>query len=114
MLKIVNMKPRLGMTYVSYCYGKLEPSDDEYEHCIDRVVVDGDAKLVKLVNQYMKPCAPEVKVVSMDDQYRCNDWVNSHRHSGLLVDELEIEKRFRGKSECVNAVKRWHIKNSLQ
>jgi hypothetical protein len=100
------------MTYVSYCYGKSKPSNDEYEHRIDRVVVDdrdredGNAKLVKLVNQYMKPCAPEFKVVSVDDQYRCNDWVDSHRHSGLLDDELEIEKSFGGKSECVNAVKR--------
>jgi hypothetical protein len=75
---------------------------------------NGDAKLVEPVNEYMKPPAPKFKVVSVDDQYECNDWTNSCRHLGLLVDELEVVKRFRDESECVNAVKQWHIKNYLQ
>ena len=37
---------------------------------------DKDAKLVKPINQYMAPLAPEFEVVSVDDHYRCNDWAN--------------------------------------
>jgi hypothetical protein len=48
------------------------------------------AKLVKLVDQYMAPPTPKVKVMSGDDQYICNDWANSHRYLDLSVDELEV------------------------
>jgi hypothetical protein len=53
----------------------------------------------------MTPLAPEFEVVSVDDQYGCNDWADSRRHSGLLVNELEVGKKFRDTFECVNAVK---------
>jgi hypothetical protein len=33
---------------------------------------------------------------------------------GLLVNELKVGKKFRDKSECINTVKQWHIKNLLQ
>jgi hypothetical protein len=42
MQEIINMEPLLGMTSTTYCYGQSEPSDDENEHHIDRVVVDGE------------------------------------------------------------------------
>jgi len=48
----------------------------------------------------MAPPTPEFEVMSSDNQYRCNDWANSHRNSCLLVDELEVEKYIRDKSEC--------------
>jgi hypothetical protein len=67
---------------------------------------DGDDELVGSVNQHMTPLAPEFEVVSVDDQYECNDWADSRRHSGLLVNELEVGKIFRDTFECVNAVKR--------
>ena len=90
------MEPRLGMTYASYFYGESKPSDNEDDHHIDRVDVeeeDGDTELVEHVNHYMAPPTPEVKVVSADNQYGCNVWANSRRHLGLLVDELEFEKK---------------------
>jgi hypothetical protein len=31
--------------------------------------------LVELINKYMTTYAPEFKVVSGHDQYRCNEWV---------------------------------------
>jgi hypothetical protein len=52
------------------------------DHYIDRVEVEGgdeedrkdeDAKLVELVNQYMTTLPHEFEVVSVDDQYGCND-----------------------------------------
>jgi hypothetical protein len=46
----------------------------------------------------MTPLAPEFKVVSADNQYGCNDWANSHRHSSLSVDESEVRKKFKDKS----------------
>jgi hypothetical protein len=103
----------LGITYVLYYYGESEPSDNKDERHIDRVVVDKDVELIKLVNQYMTPFTFKFEVVNMDDQYGCNDWADSHRHSSLLVAELEVRKRFRDQFECVNAVKWRHIKNSL-
>jgi len=42
MQKIINMEPLLGMTSTTYCYGRSKPTDDEDEHHIDRVVVDGE------------------------------------------------------------------------
>jgi hypothetical protein len=38
----------------------------------------------------MAPPTLEFEVMSSDDQYRCNDWANSHKYSCLLVDELKI------------------------
>lgn len=67
---------------------------------------DGDAEVIKLVNQYMTSLAPEFEVVSVDHRYGCNDWADNYRHSSLLVDELEVGKRFKDKSESVNAIKR--------
>jgi hypothetical protein len=84
------------MTSASYFYGESKPSDNEDDYHIDRVDVeeeDGDTKLVEHLNHYMPPPTPEVKVVSADNQYGCNVWANSRRHLGLLVDELEIEKK---------------------
>jgi hypothetical protein len=37
------------------------------------------------------PPAPEFKVLSVDDQYGCNDKTSSHRHLGLSFDELRME-----------------------
>jgi hypothetical protein len=37
--------------------------------------------------------ASKFKVVSVDEQYGCNDWANSCRHSDLLVDELKLGKK---------------------
>ena len=48
------------------------------------------AKLVELVDQYMALHTPKFKVMSGDDQYRCNDQANSHRYLDLSVDELEV------------------------
>jgi hypothetical protein len=42
MQEIIDMEPLLGMTSTTYCYGRFEPSDDEDEHHIDTVVVDGE------------------------------------------------------------------------
>jgi hypothetical protein len=42
MQEIIDMEPLLGMTSTTYCYGQFEPSDDEDEHRIDTVVVDGE------------------------------------------------------------------------
>jgi hypothetical protein len=42
MQKIINIELLLGMTSTTYCYRRSEPSDDEDEHHIDRVVVDGE------------------------------------------------------------------------
>jgi len=53
----------------------------------------------------MAPLAHEFEVVSVDDQYGCNDWTNSNRHSGLLIDKSKIGKRFKDKSECIDTVK---------
>jgi hypothetical protein len=47
----------------------------------------------------MAPPTLEFEVMSSDDQYRCNDWANSYRHSCLLVDELKIKKNIKDKSE---------------
>ena len=47
----------------------------------------------------MKPPALEFKVVSVNDQYEYNDWVDNRRHSSLLVDKLKDEKRLKDKSE---------------
>jgi hypothetical protein len=103
----------LGITYVLYCYGESEPSYNKDERHIDRVVVDKDVELIEPVNQYMTPFTSKFEVVNVDDQYGCNDWADSRRHSSLLVDELEVRKRFRDQFECVNVVKWRHIKNSL-
>jgi len=65
---------------ISSLYGGSKPSDDEDKHHINRVVVnedDGDEGLVESVNQYMTPLALEFEIVSADDQYRCNDWVDT-------------------------------------
>jgi hypothetical protein len=40
----------------------------------------------------MAPPTPKSEVVSADDQYRCNNWVNSHMHSSLSIDELKVRK----------------------
>jgi hypothetical protein len=96
------------MTSASYFYGESKPSDNEDDHHIDRVDVeeeDGDTKLVEHVNHYMAPPTPEVKVVSADNQYRCNVWAHSRRHLGLLVDELEFEKKIKDKYKCITIVK---------
>jgi len=100
--EIINIEPQLGMISTSYCYGKYESSDDEDDHHINRVgveeedVEDGDgrdAELIEVINHYMTPLASGFEVVSAGDQYRCNDWAKSGRHSGLSIDELEIEKK---------------------
>jgi hypothetical protein len=100
--EIINIELQLGMTSTSYCYGKYESSDDEDDHHINRVgveeedVEDGDGKddeLIEVINHYMTPPASGFEVVSTGDQYRCNDWANSGRHSGLSIDELEVEKK---------------------
>lgn len=69
-----------------YCYGESKQNDYEDDHHIDKVNVeeeDGDVELVQHVNQYMAPHAPDIKVVSVDDQYRYNNQVNSCKHSSL-------------------------------
>jgi hypothetical protein len=100
--EIINIEPQLGITSTSYCYGKYESSDDEDDHHINRVgveeedVEDGDGRddeLIEVINHYMTPPAFGFEVVSAGDQYRCNDWANSGRHSGLSIDELEVEKK---------------------
>jgi hypothetical protein len=58
--------------------------------------------------------ASKFKVVSVDEQYGCNDWANSCRHLGLSIDKLEVGRKFRDKNKCIHTVKWWHIKNSLQ
>jgi hypothetical protein len=99
--EIINIELQLGMTSTSYCYGKYESSDDEDDHHINRVgveeedVEDGDGKddeLIEVINHYMTPPASGFEVVSTGNQYRCNDWANSGRHSGLSIDELKVEK----------------------
>lgn len=101
MQEIINIEPQLGMISTSYCYGKYESSDDEDDHHINRVgveeedVEDGDGRddeLIEVINHYMTPPASGFEVVSAGDQYRCNDWANSGRHSGLSIDELKVEK----------------------
>jgi hypothetical protein len=113
----------LGITSAPYCYGESKPSDDENDYHIDRIEVeeedeedggDGDVELVEPINQYMTLRASKFKVVGVDDQYGCNDWVKSCRHLGLLVDKLEAERKFRDKYKCIHTAKWWHIKNSLQ
>jgi len=61
-------------------------------------IKDEDDGLVELVNQYMVPLVPEFETVSADNQYECNDWANSHKHSNLSIDESEIRKKFKDKS----------------
>lgn len=41
------------------------------------------------------PAALEFKVLSVDDQYGCNDKTNSHRHLDLSFDELKDGKQFK-------------------
>ena len=119
MQEIVNLEPQLGMTSILYCYGESKPRDEENDCHIVRVEVkekdgeDRDAELVELVNQYMTPLTLEFEVLSEDNHYRCNDWADSCKHSGLSFDELEVEKKFRDKSECVNAVQQWHITKDI-
>ena len=117
------MESQLGMTSTSYWYEESKPSDDKDDHHIDKVEVeegdekdseDEDVELVEPVNQYMASPALEFEVANRNDQHLCNDQVNIHRDSVLLVDELEVGKKIRDKSECIIAVKQWHIKNSLQ
>ena len=71
------MESQLCMAFASYCNEEFKPNDDENEHYIDRVMVEGangddeedrddeDVELVKLVNQYMAPHTPKFKVVWM-------------------------------------------------
>ena len=69
-----------------YCYGESKQNDYEDDHHIDKVNVeeeDRDVELVEHVNQYMAPHAPDIEVVSVDDQYRYNNQVNSCKHSSL-------------------------------
>jgi len=40
--EIINIEPLLGMTFAPYCYGGSEPSNNEDEHHINRVVFDGE------------------------------------------------------------------------
>uniref|UniRef100_B9ND13 Uncharacterized protein n=1 Tax=Populus trichocarpa TaxID=3694 RepID=B9ND13_POPTR len=47
--EIVNMKPLLGMTFAPYCYGGFEPSDDEDEHHINRVVLMGKMRMIEMI-----------------------------------------------------------------
>jgi len=56
------------------------------------------------INQYMTPFVSKFEVVSENYQYGYNDWTDSHKHSRLSVDELEVGKIFKDKSECVNVV----------
>jgi len=63
-----------------------------------------NVKLIEPVNQYMTPFASKFEVVSENYQYGYNDWADSHKHLRLSVDELEVEKIFKDKSECVNVV----------
>lgn len=66
------MEPQLGIKLSPNCYGESRPSDDEDDHHIDIVNVEGkeqDDGLVKLVDQYMPPLAPEFEAVSVDNQY---------------------------------------------
>jgi hypothetical protein len=46
MQKIINMEPLLSMTSTTYCYIRSERSDDEDEYHIDRVVVDGEMRMM--------------------------------------------------------------------
>jgi len=74
--EIINMKLYLSMTSTPYCYGESNLSNNEDNYYIDRVEVkekDEDVELVEPINQYMTPPTFEFKVVSGDDQYRCND-----------------------------------------
>jgi hypothetical protein len=77
------------MTSTLYCYRESKQNDYEDDHHIDRVNVqeengeDGGVELVEHVNQYMAPHAPKIEVVSVDDQYRCNNQANSRKHSSL-------------------------------
>jgi hypothetical protein len=52
----------------------------------------------------MTPFVSKFEVVSENYQYGYNDWADSHKHSRLSVDELEVGKIFKDKSECVNVV----------
>jgi len=79
------------MKFTLYCYRESKPSDDKDDRHINRVEVeeeddeemeDEDVELVKPLNQYMVYLAPEFEVVSVDDQYRCNDYAN-RQHSPL-------------------------------
>jgi hypothetical protein len=90
--KIIHIKSQLCMTSTSYCYRKCESSDDEDNRHINRVgvkeedVEDGngrDAELIEIINHYMTPPTLRFEVMSAGDHYRCNDWANSCRHSGL-------------------------------
>ena len=111
--EIINMKLYLSMTSTPYCYGESNLSNNEDNYYIDRVEVkekDEDVELVEPINQYMTPPTFEFKVVSGDDQYRCNDQANNNMHSGLSDDELEVGKKFKDKFECINAVKQCNIK----
>lgn len=77
-----------SMTFIFSTFidrAKVEKEDGEDE-------VDENVEFVEPVNQYMVLFAFKFKVVSADDQYRCNDWVNSHMHSSLLIDELKVGK----------------------
>ena len=76
------MKPQFCMTSSLYFYRESKPSDNEDDHNIDKVWVkkeneehteDVNAKLVKLIKQYMTPYTREFEVVSIDDQYKYND-----------------------------------------
>jgi DNA polymerase/3'-5' exonuclease PolX len=80
------------MTFESYSYRESERSIDEDDHHIDRVEVEEEDESVKPVNQNMTSFASKLEVVSVNDQYRYNDYANNYRHSSLSVDELEVEK----------------------
>jgi DNA polymerase/3'-5' exonuclease PolX len=80
------------MTFESYSYRESERSIDEDDHHIDRVEVEEEDESVKPVNQNMTSFASKLEVVSVNDQYRYNDYANNCRHSSLSVDELEVEK----------------------
>ena len=62
----------------------------------------------------MTPPAFEFEDVSREAQATCLDWSSSRRFSGISDDDLQVGQQFRDKSQCITAVKRWHIKNKLQ
>ena len=109
--EIINREPRLGMTSAPYCCGEIEVSDEEDDRNIDRVEEDEEDEPII---QFMTPFALEFKDVSREAQATCNDWACSRRLSSVSDDDLQVGQQFRDKSQCITAIKWWHIKNELQ
>jgi hypothetical protein len=53
----------------------------------------------------MTPSTFEFQVMSMHNQYICNDQTSSYKHLGLTIDELKVGQKFWDKFEHIIAVK---------